>query len=836
MTSERWEQVKAIFLGAVERDSASRANFLKEQCGSDAELRREVEALLASDGEADSAVLEGPIVRAATLAASDERESTVVLKDRYEIVREIGRGGMSMIYLARDRQLLSKQVVIKVLLEESGVDAWMRQKFLQEMEALARVDHPGVVGALDTGVTPDGKQFLVMQYVEGTTLRAAIDPGGMNLVRAAGIIRQIGQALSAVHEKGVWHRDLKPDNIMLQTLGGDDHVKLIDFGIAGIQDSQFGGEKTKVAGSLNYMAPEQFAGKPCEASDTYALAVVAYEMVTGRKPFPTDSMMQLAKEDGTRRTAPHELRHELPEAASRSIVKAMSFRPEQRHSTVREFSEELCRALGGTSSTFTGATAPPAARRRSSRIVVFAVAALLLAAVIFWFVRGRTTGVPERPSIAVLPFVDLSPEKNQQYLSDGLAEELLDGLAKIPELRVAGRRSAFGFKDSSDFRVIGEKLHVASILEGSVRKQANQVRVAVRLIKSADGFQMWSEVFDREMSNIFAVQEEIARAVTGSLKVTLLGQTGVRNPKVDAFNAYLQGRYFLQRSSKENLEKAVSYFDQAIQLDSNYAKAWSLLGEAYSGQAGATYVEPSEGYEKARESVKRALSIDPNLGEAHAAMAWIKQFRDFDWEGSDASYKKALALEPGNATVISHAAILARILGHLDEAVDLGRKAIQIDPLSPGNHHNAGVSLYYAGHYDEANAAFRKALELVPEMERPHLFLGRVHLARGESKEALAEMEKERHVALRLFGTALAYHALGQTAEADKTAADFVQQYGRAYYQIAELYAFRGDVNRAFEYLEKASDPVQIKGDPLLKNIVGDARYTALLKKLRLPL
>jgi serine/threonine protein kinase len=353
VTAERWEQIKGIFQDAAECDPAARAEFLRQRCGNDEELRKEVESLL--DSEKDSrSVLETNVMGAGMLAAAPPVQvlaMPAIVADRYEVERELGRGGMSVVYLARDRQLLSKRVVVKVLLAETSQDPWVRQKFLQEMEALARIDHPGVVGVLDSGLTAEGQRFLVMQYIDGVTLRSAIQPAGMSLVRAAGLIRQIGHALSAAHEKGVWHRDLKPENVMLQCLGGEEHVKLIDFGIAAIQDSQFSGEKTKVAGSFTYMAPEQFAGKPCASTDTYALAVIACELLTGKEPFAPGSLSHLVEDEKTGATSLRALRPELTTAAERSILRALSFRPEARHATVREFSEELYQALTGGEST-----------------------------------------------------------------------------------------------------------------------------------------------------------------------------------------------------------------------------------------------------------------------------------------------------------------------------------------------------------------------------------------------------------------------------------------------------------------------------------------------------
>jgi TolB-like protein/class 3 adenylate cyclase/tetratricopeptide (TPR) repeat protein len=468
------------------------------------------------------------------------------------------------------------------------------------------------------------------------------------------------------------------------------------------------------------------------------------------------------------------------------------------------------------------------------------LAAVAIVAGVFWIARDgkRPWFNQDPPSIAVLPFVNLSSEKDQDYFSDGLAEELLDALAQIPGLRVAARTSSFQFRDKiEDARVIGKNLNVAAILEGSVRRQGNRTKIATQLIKTADGFQLWSDTFDREMTDIFAVQEEIARAVTGKLKVKLMGQKTAtpKGTNPDAYNAFLQGRYFLERRSGENLAKASEYFEQATKLDESYARAWVGLAEARNGQAGNGYVDSSEGYRLARVAAQRALTLDDNLGEAHAAMAWIQQFADRDWAGADASYTRARALDPGNAVIMSHAAILAGILGHLDEAIALDHQALRRDPLRPGGYHNAGVNFYYAGRDDEAAAAFKKVLQLNPGAEIAHCLLGQVYLAQSRPQEALAEMEMEKHSAFRIFGLTLAYHSLGRKKESDASLANFMNQFPGADLQIAEMYAFRGETDRAFEYLERANSE-RMKGDPLLKGIEHDPRYAALLLKMSLPL
>jgi tetratricopeptide (TPR) repeat protein len=348
------------------------------------------------------------------------------------------------------------------------------------------------------------------------------------------------------------------------------------------------------------------------------------------------------------------------------------------------------------------------------------------------------------------------------------------------------------------------------------------------------------------MNDIFAVQEQIARAVAEKLKVTLLGAKtaapSAKRTNTEAYNAFLQGQYFLGRRNKENLEKAVGYFEQAIKLDPGYAPAWVGLGETRISQAGQGYVPAEEGFQKAREAVERALVLDADLAEAHSAIGWIKMFHDWKWAGADASFQRALALEPGSCVTIGRAGLLALFVGRLDNATALFRRAMQIDPLNSRVSQNAGIAWYYAGRQEEATVAIEKALELAPEMVYAHSLLSRVYLMQSHPREALAEAEKETDPAWRPFGLALANHALGRRKESDANLAELIAKFqAEKLYQIAEVYAFRGETDPAFEWLERSyrvRDPglTEIKGDPLLNGLKRDPRYAALLKKMGLTL
>lgn len=495
------------------------------------------------------------------------------------------------------------------------------------------------------------------------------------------------------------------------------------------------------------------------------------------------------------------------------------------------------------------------ARRWKPIAAAAGVVTVLLLVALFWL--ARTKKVPETarmtPSIAVLPFVDLSPEKDQEYFSDGLAEELLNSLVKMQGLHVAARTSSFQFKGKNeDLRVIGQRLNVATVLEGSVRKQGQRVRISAQLIQVSDGFHLWSEVYDRDLTDIFVVQEEIARSVAGSLKVTLLGEKprATQATSAEAYNAYLQGQYFHEQSSyrpdyEQRLEKAIAYYEEAIKLDPNYAPSWAALAWALEERArmgrDPDPLDMEKDFSKGREAAERALALDPNLAAAYTAMGSIKQYYDWDWAGADACYQRALVLEPGNADIIGSAASLAATLNRFEEALRLSRRAVELDPLQARKHFVLAYRAWWAGRLDEAAAAGKKASELNPDLHWLHSVLGRVYLAQSHPQEALVEAERETWLPFRLQGRALAYHALARNQESDRALAELIAKYKKVgAFQVAEVYAFREETDAAFTWIEQAyvqheSGLPYIKGDPLLKSLERDPRYAAFLKKMRLP-
>jgi TolB-like protein/Tfp pilus assembly protein PilF len=458
-------------------------------------------------------------------------------------------------------------------------------------------------------------------------------------------------------------------------------------------------------------------------------------------------------------------------------------------------------------------------------------------------VASGPSAAPEH-SIAVLPFVNMSADKEQEYFSDGLAEELINLLARIPELRVPARTSSFSFRGRSvTAGEIGQALKVAHLLEGSVSKAGNRVRITVQLVCSDNGYHLWSETFDRNLDDIFQIQDDIARAVVDKLRLTLLTavpSASTAATDAEAHNLYLQGQYFRGRETQADLNKAVDCYQRALALDANYARAWAGLSAVYTRQVANSYVALDQGFALVRAAAEKAIALDPTLGDAYSSLVVVLVNVDHDWQGSAARLARARALDPGNPLLLLTTAVLGRALGNAEDAVALLRQALDRDPLNLLVRRYFARTLYYTDRLTEAEAEIRQVLDLSTAYPAAQYELGRILLAQGAVSEAVAAFEAEAAPSWKTFGLPLGYHAQGRAADAQAALAGMLRESTGAEFQIAEACAYLGDADQAFRWLEAAvanRDPgiMWLRGDPLLRALTGDARYAALLRTLNLP-
>ena len=752
----------------------------------------------------------------------------------YEILGPLGAGGMGEVYRAKDLRLC-RDVAIKVLPPEVAASPERLVRFEREARTVAGLNHPNIV-TLHSVEDESGIRFLTMELVEGQTLTALLTPGGLPLARLLELAIPLTDALAAAHGRGIVHRDLKPGNVMVT---GEDRVKILDFGLAKVERDpghslgstvEFSlSEAGQILGTIPYMAPEQIRGQVVDArTDLFALGVILYELATGKRPFiggtPSDVSASILRDT----PAPlGEFRPDLPHDLERIVASCLEKAPRDRIQTAMEVQSEL-QALH----------------------------------------RAAEHGVPRRPapsrpspgnvaSIAVLPFVNRSASQDDEYFSDGLAEELLGVLTKIKGLRVSARSSSFHFKGrNASVAEIGATLKVATVLEGSVRKVGNRVRISVQLVKVPDGYHLWSETYDRTLDDIFAVQDDIAQSVVKELRVALLG-VGADSGEVQAraevakaakgrgtdpvaHRLFLQARHLINRWTREDVAKGIEDLQEALEMDPQFAQAWAELAGAFVREAGRGWIAAPEGYGRAREAAQRAIALEPDLSEGHSMIGWIRMVHDWDWSGADECYQRALALAPGNASVLGLAGGLASVLGRHQEAITLFRRGIEGNPLSVAGYNNLGQELTAAGQFAEAEGAYRKALELAPQSAGARGGLALTLLALGRSEEALAEAMREPEEAYRLWALATIYHAVGRGPESDAVLRDLIEIGAQDNaFQIAEVHAFRGEADAAFDWLEKAfvqrdTGLAETKFNPYLRPLHGDPRWDPFLKKMGL--
>ncbi len=762
----------------------------------------------------------------------------------YRVIEEIGTGGMGVVYRAHDEHL-HRDVALKVLPPGKLDDESARKRFRKEALALSKLNHPSIATVHDFD-TADGTDFLVEELIDGPSLDGMLQSGPLPEEEIVKLATQLTEGISAAHENGVIHRDLKPANIRITPEG---RLKILDFGLAlifrgstlpdGATESL---SKTRaIAGTIPYMAPEQLLQREVDArTDLWAIGCVLYEMTTGKRPFQgtaatlTDAILHRPV------ASPVKLNSLTTPALESIILKCLEKDPALRYQSAREISVDLYRLAHSSSS-----VAIPAVQSQSRKWPLWAASALVLVIVLvtvgswYWRLSKKTQAIS--PSIAVLPFVDMSAAKDQEYFSDGLADELINNLAKVPEVRITARTSSFQFRDKNeDLRSIGQKLGVATILEGSVRKDADRIRITVQLINVQNGFHIWSETYDRKASDIFAVQEEIARSIASALRVTLLPGR-VYSPKPtnpEAYNAYLQGRY---AHSTSDLEKAAGYYQQAIGLDPKFAPAWAWLGSAYYQLAYLGAIPQQQGYQQSREAAQQALRLDPDSADAHRVLGHIKLNWDWDWSGADAEYRRALELEPNSVYNLSASSFSALILGRCSDALQFARRSVELNSMRASAYISLTAAIWTCGNLDDAIAAQKKALEINPKGLAYHYSLGKAYYDQGRFSESLAQMEQEAHPVFRLLGLTLVYDKIGERQKSEAALQELIDKYhADAAFQIAMAYACRGEAENAFRWLQTAYNQhdaglPEITTSTCFNSLHGDSRYQELIQKMKLP-
>jgi serine/threonine protein kinase/Tfp pilus assembly protein PilF len=746
----------------------------------------------------------------------------------YEILALLGAGGMGEVYKARDTRL-HRVIALKTLPAEKVSDAERKRQFLIEARAASQLNHPNIITIHDI-FELNGAYFIAMECVAGATLERAIARGGIPFDEAMKYAFDIADALSAAHAAGIIHRDLKPANIMIAE---DGRVKLLDFGLAKLTEPLGMGAATVsaiaaegFAGTPAYMSPEQVEGHELDArSDIFSYGLVLYEMFCGQRAFRGETWVSTLT--AVLRDEPRPMRKIRPEisaAAEEHVARCLRKDPAQRFQAMKDAKKDLSEISSrnarpkSNSSTASDANVTRAVNVRD-----------------------------EARSIAVLPFANLSADKENEYFSDGLAEEVMNALAKVPELKVIARTSAFAFRGKElDLRTIGERLRVGTILEGSVRRAGNRVRVTAQLIRIADESHLWSERYDREMTDIFAIQDEISQAIASALKVKLVAPQR-RAGNVEAFQNHLKGLYWYQRYTPESLAKAKKSFELALIQDPDYAEAYAGLAVFYFG-LGALSIKPmSEMAPLAKCAAEKALAIDKSLSEAHSVLGLVTGAVEFNWNLALRHFQAAMTANPVPALVgLRYGLYYLTPLRRFEEAEEQYKRALETDPLSMMAHFGLAFAYYCQKRYDVAMEHAAKAVDIYPGYWLVHLVMGMTLSQKGSLKEAIVSLEKTME--LSPFFTpsagflAAAYFRAGMCERAEKLMAEVLEKSKKQFVSpvcFAIYHAAAGDTEKTFEFLEAAfaeRDPylTRISAEPYFDSYHGDPRYHQLMKKMKL--
>ena len=735
------------------------------------------------------------------------------LGDRYVIERELGRGGMATVYVAQDLRH-KRQVAIKILRPDVAA-AIGAERFLREIAIAARLTHPYVLPLLDSGQAA-GSLYYVMPYVRGESLRQRLArEQRLPLADALRIARELGAGLDYAHREGFVHRDVKPENVLL----ADGHAVIADFGIARAMCRAGGDHVTEVGlaiGTPEYMSPEQAAGdrELDGRCDVYSLACVIFEMLAGAPPFTGPSARAIMARHLSEPPPPLRARRpDAPAAVEQALARALAKDPADRFASVAEF----VTALEATRPLDAGAA--PVGKTRS---------------------------------IAVLPFVNASADPDNEYLSDGITDELINALTKVEGLRIASRTSAFALKGKpQDVRAIGALLGVSVVLEGTVRKSGDRLRITVQLTAADDGRNLWSERYDRTLDDVFVIQDEIARTIVSTLRTTFLADIADPTPQrythnLEAYSLYLKGRYCWNKRSPEGVVEAIAYFEQAIDHDPGYALAYSGLSDAYALQVDYRGLAVADGYEKARLYALKALELDDTLAEAHTSLAWVLYVHDWDWDGAVRAYARALELNPGYATAHHWYSFVLLATGRAEQALVEAHAALDLDPSSLSVRRGLGWMYYYTRRYESALYHLRRAIAMNPTSEDTYRVLGLVLTQQGAYDEAERAFREAITLSPELsYATAGLAHVLalaGRRVEAEALVAELEARARDRYVSpVAFCIAHLGlrNVDQVFHWFERAYQDrrgwmTYLKVDPMFDAVKDDARFAEFVKRMGL--
>jgi serine/threonine-protein kinase len=723
----------------------------------------------------------------------------------YTIERDIGSGSMATVYLAEDVRH-HRNVAVKVLRPELA-SILGPDRFLREVETAARLNHPHILALYDSGEA-DGFLFYVMPYIKGESLRQRLErETQLSVAESLRITRQVAAALDHAHGQHVIHRDVKPDNILLH----EGVAMVADFGIALAVSAAAGERLTQtglVVGTAAYMSPEQALGERAldARSDVYSLGCVLYEMLAGEPPYtgPTARAV-IAKQLADPVPAVRRLRSAVPAGIEQALMQALAGVPADRFASVSAFAEAL---------------AEPAETR------------------------------PRPPSVAVLPFLNLSTDPENEYFADGITEDVIAQLSKVRALKVISRTSVMPFKKREHgLREIAAQLQVATLLEGSVRRVGDRVRIVAQLIDAETDHHLWTETYDRHLTDIFAIQADVALHIAAALKARLSSDEKTRIRKeptsnLQAYQLYLQGRQCFIRYTQEGMGKSIEYFEEAIARDPDYALAYASAALAYSELREVGALRPEEGYARAKQAVLRALELDGELAEAHSVLAILKFQCEFDWTGAEQEFNRALELNPNSADTYDSYGRMLSALERYDEAVAVQQRAQELDPLA--HPLDVATALLRAGRYDEAVQAATRCIEFDPNYARGHATLGWAFLKKGMRDEGLAELEKAVALSpgnsLWLTQLAQAYALVGKVGQAREVLRQVEELSRQRYvspYHLAYVYTGLGEHDTAMEWLERAYEEragavYGIKGSFLFTTLRSHPRFRVLLKKMNL--